>query len=381
VQDDGTRYVMGPGGVPLESVSVTGSVTYYYQDQLGSTRALLNGAGQAVGSYTYSPYGTVYLHTGSATTPFGFAGQYTDAESGLQYLRARYYDPATQQFLTRDPLAMQTQQPYAYAADNPLNGTDPTGLCGEWYDLTHRVLPNGQCVGLLTYWTEVWAYTHPAQAQAVAQFGQQAQASATQWVDTTPEGQLFNSAVIGPVCTLQSPTADWHAKARAGLNLAMLGGLGPLGDLGALGELGAAGDAADLTTSASGDVASNAANAARLSQKLTQEEFESAFTGNIAKLSTLVRHGAVADLPADVGLNPEVVQSSQRVLAGTQLNNPAVLRQLTSDGSNIADWGKYTSQTIKSPNGPFQIHFYYNRVTGAVNTTIDYKIVYTGVPR
>ena len=41
---------------------------------------------------------------------------------------ARYYDPATGQFLTRDPLVDATGQPYAYAADNPVNFADPLGL-------------------------------------------------------------------------------------------------------------------------------------------------------------------------------------------------------------------------------------------------------------
>jgi len=59
--------------------------------------------------------------------PFGFAGQLTDAETGFQYLRARYYDPATAQFLTRDPLESLTKQPYAYAVDNPLTFVDPNG--------------------------------------------------------------------------------------------------------------------------------------------------------------------------------------------------------------------------------------------------------------
>ncbi|MHB2022061.1 MAG: RHS repeat-associated core domain-containing protein [Mycobacteriales bacterium] len=44
------------------------------------------------------------------------------------YLRARYYDPATGQFLTRDPIAALTGSPYGYAGDNPLNLTDPTGF-------------------------------------------------------------------------------------------------------------------------------------------------------------------------------------------------------------------------------------------------------------
>ncbi len=55
------------------------------------------------------------------------AGQYTDAETGFVYLRARYYDPATGQFLTRDPLVAQTRSAYGYVNSNPLNFTDPSG--------------------------------------------------------------------------------------------------------------------------------------------------------------------------------------------------------------------------------------------------------------
>jgi uncharacterized protein RhaS with RHS repeats len=45
------------------------------------------------------------------TTPLGFAGQYTDSESGLQYFRARYHDPVTAQFLSRDPMDAATRSP------------------------------------------------------------------------------------------------------------------------------------------------------------------------------------------------------------------------------------------------------------------------------
>lgn len=59
-------------------------------------------------------------------------GAYTDPETGLQYLINRYYDPATAQFLTVDPLVGLTQSPYGYVYDNPLNATDPTGLGCGW---------------------------------------------------------------------------------------------------------------------------------------------------------------------------------------------------------------------------------------------------------
>jgi hypothetical protein len=39
----------------------------------------------------------------------------------------RYYDPATAQFLSVDPLVAETGQPYSYAGDDPVNETDPAG--------------------------------------------------------------------------------------------------------------------------------------------------------------------------------------------------------------------------------------------------------------
>lgn len=125
-----TNYVTGPGGLPLEQI--TGStVTYYTHDQLGSTRLLTNSSGASVGTYTYTPYGAVASHTGTVSTSLEFAGEFTDNETGFQYLQARYYDPSTGQFVSVDPLVELTGEPYSYADDNPVNRTDPAGLwCG-----------------------------------------------------------------------------------------------------------------------------------------------------------------------------------------------------------------------------------------------------------
>jgi RHS repeat-associated protein len=76
---------------------------------------------------TYDPYGNSVSTSGSLTTNLKFCGQYLDSESGLYQLRARYYDPATAQFTTRDPLVSKTRSPYAYVAGDPLNAIDPSG--------------------------------------------------------------------------------------------------------------------------------------------------------------------------------------------------------------------------------------------------------------
>ncbi|HEY5709637.1 MAG TPA: RHS repeat-associated core domain-containing protein [Solirubrobacterales bacterium] len=125
---DGTSYYLyGPGGLPFEQIS-SETATYLHHDHLGSTRLITNASGEAKGKYTYTPYGAVAEHTGTATTQLGFGGQYRNQSTGLIYLRARVYDPVTAQFLSVDPLVMQTGEAYSYAGDDPVNRGDPSGL-------------------------------------------------------------------------------------------------------------------------------------------------------------------------------------------------------------------------------------------------------------
>jgi RHS repeat-associated protein len=129
IQDSSMRYITGPDGLPVEQIDSNNNVQYFVLDHLGSTRALLNSDGSIAGTYTYSTFGAVTSHTGSATTPLTFAGQYADTESNLGYANARYYDPSSQSFLTVDPLLDATLDPYGYAQDNPVNLADPNGDC------------------------------------------------------------------------------------------------------------------------------------------------------------------------------------------------------------------------------------------------------------
>jgi RHS repeat-associated protein len=126
--DDGQNsYIYGPGALPIEQISGE-EAGYLHHDQLGSTRLLTDAGGEATGMFSYGAYGQLEAQSGSATTPIGYAGQYTDSASGLQYMRARFYDPATGQFLSRDPIFPLTRTPYLYAYGNPLTFVDPNGL-------------------------------------------------------------------------------------------------------------------------------------------------------------------------------------------------------------------------------------------------------------
>jgi RHS repeat-associated protein len=120
------RYLYGPDGLAYAQVNPGGSTTYLHRDQLGSTRLLTDESGAVTGAASYDAFGTPV--TIGTQSQLGYAGQYTDPSTGLVYMRARFYSPAFGQFLTRDPRQAQTRQPYAYAANNPLNRTDPSGL-------------------------------------------------------------------------------------------------------------------------------------------------------------------------------------------------------------------------------------------------------------
>jgi RHS repeat-associated protein len=127
------RYLYGPDGTVTADITTmtTGgaeTLRWFHHDQLGSTVAITSSTGGLLSTFSYTPEGAVASATGSATTPIGWAGEYRDPETGLTYLQARYYDPVTAQFLTRDPLEALTRSAYGYAGNNPLNLTDPTGL-------------------------------------------------------------------------------------------------------------------------------------------------------------------------------------------------------------------------------------------------------------
>jgi len=127
LKDGATAYVYGPGGLPVEQI--TAAATYYFHhDQIGSTRLVTTSAGATQATYTFNPFGKLVASTGSLVNPLLYTAQYLDSETSLYYLRARYYDPSTGQFLSRDPATESTREPYGYVLESPLNGTDPAGL-------------------------------------------------------------------------------------------------------------------------------------------------------------------------------------------------------------------------------------------------------------
>ncbi len=129
--DDGVRkYVWGLG--LAYAVDTSANPILYHQDGLGSVRALTDSSGSVVQTYLYDECGVVTSSQGSVTQPFQYTGEQRDPETGLVYLRARYYEAGAGRFLQRDSVSgsirdVTSLHRFGYVRNNPLMFVDPSG--------------------------------------------------------------------------------------------------------------------------------------------------------------------------------------------------------------------------------------------------------------
>jgi len=109
------------------------STIFFHSDHLGSPRLVTDMSGNVVEYRRYAAYGGLHAlldasgtPLASATSEISFAGHTSDADTGLLYMGARFYDPSSGLFLTADPQD-QFASPYLYGGGNPINGVDPDG--------------------------------------------------------------------------------------------------------------------------------------------------------------------------------------------------------------------------------------------------------------
>jgi RHS repeat-associated protein len=100
----------------------------YLSDALGSTVALTDSTGTVQTSYSYEPYGNVTSSGSSSRNSYQFTGRENDG-TGLDYYRARYYNPVFQRFASEDPLRFGAGDSnlYSYSSDSPTDLKDPSG--------------------------------------------------------------------------------------------------------------------------------------------------------------------------------------------------------------------------------------------------------------
>jgi RHS repeat-associated protein len=176
-----TRNIPGPGGILARRHGATGDWVYTFGETRGN-RASVTQNGSFVQKIDYQPYGAP-SSSGAAVASADYTGyQWNGGDSlpefGLARLGARVYDPEIGRFLSRDPLlapqTATTSNPYAFAASDPWNGADPTGLCiGQECDYLNSLAPFG--VGLLAWGIDELAGSgggrHGSQAQQPTPLG------------------------------------------------------------------------------------------------------------------------------------------------------------------------------------------------------------------
>lgn len=108
-------------------------ITYYHTDALGSPVAATDAQGNVIWQESYEPYGDrIKKQPASTTNSRWYTGHPLDAESGLNYAGARYYDPVIGRFMGVDPAAFTEKNihsfnRYNYGNNNPYKYIDPDG--------------------------------------------------------------------------------------------------------------------------------------------------------------------------------------------------------------------------------------------------------------
>lgn len=217
----------------------------HLQRQTAATLALTNSTGAIQTQYGYEPFGNVSATGAASTNSYQYTGRENDG-TGLDYYRARYYNPTIQRFVSQDPIGFAGGDAnlYGYVGDNPANYQDPSGE-----------LIIGAVIGAFVGGAEAYAA-----AQLQGQCGKDAWAAAAIGAAfgafigaMDPSEGVGTLAVVGALAggygdlagQLISNGGDFsnlgpNEIAGATLGGAAAGALGSLGPIGATSELGQA---------------------------------------------------------------------------------------------------------------------------------------------
>ena len=166
IREDGidqSYVVYVPSGALLYTIRATdGARNYHHFDEMGNVLYLTDDSGAVTATYANDPYGFPLSTSGLADNPFTWQGAHgvmREGDTGLYYLRDRYYDSTAARFISRDrirSLSPKQINPYQYAMGNPLMNMDPSGLdvsvvrSGIHTDIAIDVWDGNEVVGVLT---------------------------------------------------------------------------------------------------------------------------------------------------------------------------------------------------------------------------------------
>ena len=132
------QHYLYDGSGQLMAIRYKGADYYYIRDGLMSITGLVDANGVAVVNYRYDSWGILTGITGSMAgtlgkdNPYRFKGYYYDEETGMYYLKSRYYQPEICRFISADvyiatELNMNGSNIYSYCKNNPVMLMDSDG--------------------------------------------------------------------------------------------------------------------------------------------------------------------------------------------------------------------------------------------------------------
>jgi RHS repeat-associated protein len=227
--------------VKLLNGTTPAAATYLHRDGLSSVRAITNAAGAKIESALYKPFGEQsewVLPGNAAPDTKGWIGERYDADAGLQYLNARYYDPELSLFLQPDWFEVTKNgvgtNRFSYSFNDPVNKFDPGGnQCSNCksqddYDKYHKDKYKEYSKKSHSY-TGAWGWTDPfgSKAQYWRDLASQHRSLIGVPIDKqgllSPEGQValdLGLAIAGGVATSRAANGDELRPFKGGVGSA-----------------------------------------------------------------------------------------------------------------------------------------------------------------
>jgi RHS repeat-associated protein len=158
------EYSYYPGLDNLQALIVGGTVYYARTDGLGNVLALSDTTKAVKSTYEYDDWG--HLTVGGDSASFNGVDRarwkgalWMGSEVELYYMRNRWYEPYSGRFLSEDPIGLDGGiNPSVFAGNDPVNLSDPSGLCKESYSFSGGVLSTTVCNPTWTINTLPWGY-------------------------------------------------------------------------------------------------------------------------------------------------------------------------------------------------------------------------------